>query len=104
MVDFGKPSGPEQAGVRPAVLLQDDDLLSALTTVIVVPITTNRKRLNLPATLLLSAGEAGLPQQSVLLGYQVQVRGKSRLISRLGELSRERLEEVEDKILEALGM
>ena len=45
MVDFGIPSGPEQAGVRPAILMQDDALTPALTTIIVVPLTTNLKRL-----------------------------------------------------------
>lgn len=49
-VDFGVPSGPEQSGQRPAILLQDDALTPALTTVIVLPLTTNLKRLALPTT------------------------------------------------------
>ena len=104
MTDFGNPSGPEQAGQRPAIILQDNLLNDALVTVIVVPITTNLKRLLMPATLRLDAGEGGLPQESVVLGYQVQVRGKARLLQKLGELSPERLADVQDAVLTALGL
>jgi len=104
MVDFGHPSGPEQAGQRPAVLLQEDVFTHALTTVIVLPLTTNLKRLSLPTTLRIPAGEGGLLQDSVLLCHQIQVRGKARLLSRLGELSAERFAEVQDCVLTTLGM
>jgi mRNA interferase MazF len=104
LTDFGVPSGPEQAGQRPAIVLQDNALNSALSTIIVVPLTTNLKRLTLPATLRLEAGEGGLPQESVVLGYQVQVRGKVRLTQKIGELSPERFAEVQDAVLTALGL
>ena len=104
MVDFGIPSGPEQAGVRPAILMQDDALTPALTTIIVVPLTTNLKRLLAQPTLLLHAGEGGLPQDSVALCFQVQVRGKARLQSRLGVLTPERFEQVRNGVLAVLGL
>ena len=104
MVDFGIPSGPEQAGVRPAILMQDDALTPALTTIIVVPLTTNLKRLLAQPTLLLHAGEGGLPQDSVALCFQVQVRGKARLQSRLGVLTLEQFEQVRNGVLAALGL
>ena len=71
MVDFGIPSGPEQSGERPAIILQDEALISALTTVIVLPLTTNLKRLALPTTRMIPAGEGGLKQDSVALCHQV---------------------------------
>ena len=104
LVDFGSPTGPEQAGERPAIILQDNSIISVLSTVVVVPLTTNLKRLTLPATLRLEAGEAGLTQASVVLGYQVQVRGKVRLRQKLGELTPARLSEVQDAVLTALGL
>ena len=91
MVDFGLPSGPEQAGVRPAVILQEDALNQTLVTTIVVPLTTNPRRLSIATTLVLNAGEGGLPKESVALCHQVQVRSKARLLSRLGALAPERL-------------
>ncbi|HEY3242592.1 MAG TPA: type II toxin-antitoxin system PemK/MazF family toxin [Phycisphaerae bacterium] len=104
MVDFGTPSGPERARQRPAIVLQDDALTAALTTVIVLPLTTNLKRLALPTTVLVRAGEAGLPRDSVVLCHQVQVRGKARLLSRIGELAPDRLAEVQDRLLDTLGL
>ncbi len=104
MVDFGPAMGPEQAGTRPAVILQDDALGQVFATTIVIPLTTNLRRLSLPTTLLLNAGEGGLPRDSVALCYQVQVRGKARLTQRLGELSPERLSDIEAELLKALGL
>ena len=104
MVDFGPPLGPEQAGVRPSIIVQDDALNQTLTTLIVVPLTTKLRRLAIPTTLFINAGEGGLPQDSVALCHQVQVRGKARLISKLGELSQARLVEVQDGIRNALGL
>lgn len=104
MMDFGPPSGPEQAGIRPAVIMQDDALSSVLPTVIVVPVTTNIKRATLPSTVFLQAGEGGLPKDSVALCYQIQVRGRTRLILRLGALPAERLAQVLDEVQIALGL
>ena len=104
MVDFGPPTGPEQAGIRPAIILQDDSLGQVFATTIVVPLTTNLRRLSLPTTLLLNRGEGGLPRASVALCYQVQVRGKVRLTQRLGEISPERLSDIEAGLLTALGL
>jgi mRNA interferase MazF len=86
------------------VVLQDDALNDALTTVIVVPLTTNLKRLLMPGTLRFDAGEAGLPQESVLLGYQIQVRGKVRLRERIGTLTPERFAEVQEAVLSVIGL
>ena len=100
MVDFGVPSGPEQAGEHPAIVLHDSALISALTTVIVLPLTTNLKRLALPTTRMIPAGEGGLKQDSGALCHQVQVRGKVRLLFRLDELSQERLSGIEQCLLD----
>ena len=104
MVDFGVPSGPEQAGRRPAIIMQDDGLTPALVTVIVVPLTTNLRKQSLATCLLIEAGEGGLPQDSVALCHQIQVRGKARLSSQLGTLSPTRMAEVEICLLNALGL
>ena len=104
LTDFGAPSGPEQAGSRPAIILQSDDLTPIYATVVVVPLTTNLKRLALPTTVLIPEGEAGLPKDSVALCHQVQVRGKVRLGSLVGELSPDYMDQVEQTVLTAIGM
>ena len=45
MTDFCSPSGLEQSGQRPAIVLQDNALNDVLTTVVAVALTTNLKRL-----------------------------------------------------------
>jgi len=104
MVDFGVPSGPEQAGVRPAIVLQEDALTEDLETTIVIPLTTKTKRLAIPTTVFFLAGEAGLPQDSVALCHQVQVRGKARFLSRVGTLTPGKLLDVQNALLDALGL
>ena len=84
--------------------MQDDDLISALTTVLVIPLTTNLKRLSLPTTVLISKGNAGLDHDSVALCHHLQVRGKAGLISRIGALSPDCLAEVQECLLDVLGL
>lgn len=104
MVDFGVPSGPEQAGIRPAIVLQENTLNQDLETSIVIPLTTKTKRLAIPTTVFLPAGEAGLPQDSVALCHQVQVRGKVRFLSLLGTLTSSRIAEVQNALMDALDL
>src|SRR5947207_80349 len=104
IVDFGPPSGPEQAGIRPAVVLQDNSFVASLTTVIVIPLTTNLKQLRIPCTVLLNAGEGGLTKDSVALCHYMRSRSKARLREKLGVLPPEPLEEIETQILNLLGI
>jgi mRNA interferase MazF len=103
MVDFGAPSGPEQAGRRPAIILQDDSVTASLITVVVVPLTTNPRRLSIPWTVRIDAGD-GVPKESVALCFQVQVRGKARLLHKLGEVSVPTMKRIEAKVLAAIGL
>lgn len=104
MADFGPPAGPEQAGKRPALIMQDDTLTPLYTTVIVVPLTTNLRRLSYPTTVLIPANEGGLPSDSAALCHQVQVRGKARLLYRMGELAPKWMTEIQNQLLNALGL
>ena len=104
IVDFGPPSGPEQAGVRPAIILQDKALIDSLDSVLVIPLTTNLRRLDIPCTVRINAGEAGLSRDSVALCHYLRARGKARLKDKLGDLTSERLEEIEKQTLNVLGV
>jgi len=53
---------------------------------------------------MIPAGEGGLKHDSVALCHQIQVRGKARLLNRLGELSEDRLGEIEECLLDILGL
>lgn len=103
MVDLGKPRDHELAYKHPAVVLQSDDL-SRLDTVILVPTTTKLYRARQRGTVLLKAGEGGLREDSVVLCHRITAVDKVRFLWRLGELSPEKLAEVEVTVAYALGL
>lgn len=104
MVDFGDPTGPEQAGRRPAIILPADPVTASLPTVLVVPLTTNLKRLAIPWAVRVDAGDGGLPRDSAALCHQLQVRGKIRLLQKLGDVPGPTMKRIETKVLEAIGL
>src|SRR2546430_14876161 len=59
LVDLGNAKDDhEQAGQRPAVIFQTDDL-SRLNTVVIIPLTTQLKRAGFASTVSISSKEAG---------------------------------------------
>ncbi len=96
--------GSEQAGMRPVVIVQNSLLNRFSRTVVVIPFTTNLKRAELPSGVLISVGAGGLKQDSVALCSQIRVLDKSRLTNRLGKLSDEWMERIEDTLAFVLDM
>jgi mRNA interferase MazF len=87
---------PSVPGVpHPHVVIQDDVLnQSRIPTTIVCGLSSNLKRAEEPGNVLLHATEGGLAQQSVIIVSQVSTVDKAALTQRIGNLSRERIEEV----------
>ena len=104
MADLNPIRGSEQAGIRPGLVLQNDAINKVTTTVLSIPLTTNLRRAVLPSCVQLAAGEGGLPGDSVVLGHQLRVLDKSRLLRRLGSVSANSLAAIENVVLFALGM
>lgn len=71
-VDFGRPRGSEPAKVRPAVVLQADWLLATtISTVLVVPLTSNVALEAFPGNVLVPLDSSGLDRDSVAVVTQV---------------------------------
>jgi mRNA interferase MazF len=87
LADLNPSRGSEQAGIRPVIIVQRESLNRFTRTVVVVPLTTNLRRTQVPGTVLIPAGEGGLSQDSVALCYQIVVVDEQRLIRQLGSLS-----------------
>ena len=87
LADLNPSRGSEQAGIRPVILVQRQNLERFTRTVVVIPVTTNLRRAQVPGTMLIPAGEGGLSQESVALCYQIVVIDKQRLQRQLGTLS-----------------
>jgi mRNA interferase MazF len=97
--DFGIPFGGDPGFRRPVLILQDDAFnVSAINTVIVVPLTTNLALEAAPGNVLLDKEESGLPKDSVIVVSQIGAIDKDRLIEKAAKLGKGSIEDVENGI------
>lgn len=102
-VRFPAPHGSEPGFDRPAIVLQNEDF-DRLATVIVIPTTSNLKRVTQRGNVLLKAGTAGLREDCVALCHQISCIDKSNLLDSLGELPPESLSQIETVVAYVLGL
>lgn len=77
----------EQGGIRPVIIIQNDVGNKYSPTVIVLPITSEIKKENMPTHCVLRKSLInGLDADSMILAEQVRVIDKSRLIDKIGFL------------------
>ncbi|MBM4424833.1 MAG: type II toxin-antitoxin system PemK/MazF family toxin [Chloroflexi bacterium] len=98
--DLNPVIGSEQAGVRPVLVVQNDEANARIPTVTVIPITSNLRASRFLFTVFLPASESGLPKDSVALAFQIRTLDRSRLTRKVGRLPDEVMEQV-DRALEA---
>jgi mRNA interferase MazF len=80
--------GSEQRGSRPVVVVSRDAINESSPIVSAAPCTTYREgRRIYPSQVLVKAPEGGLDADSVVLGEQVRVLDKKRLLRRRGEMT-----------------
>ena len=96
--------GSEQAGRRPVLVIQNDAINRFTSTVLAIPLTANLRRAQLPSSVLLPRGAAGLPEDSVVLCHQLRVLDSQRLTARIGSVDQAHLLQVEAAILFTIGI
>ena len=79
LADLNPSRGSEQAGIRPVIIVQHNNIDRFTSTVVVIPLTSNLRRAQIPGTMVIPAGQAGLNQESVALCYQIVVIDRQRL-------------------------
>jgi len=97
-VNLGTPKGAEQAGARPVLIFQNNNITTYSRTVIIIPFTTNLNRAKLPGGVLVKQGEGGLLFDSVALCHQIRVVDKSRIERKLGTLPEDTVNKIEEAI------
>ena len=102
--DLGTPTGHEQGGGRPVVVLQIDQLNGSGTTVIVPTTTLNPAKPARPTEVRLNSGEGGLTNDSIVKCDRIRVLAVERLRRRLGRLPRERMSSIESVVAGVLGL
>jgi mRNA interferase MazF len=98
-IELDEPSGSEPGYLHPHVIIQNNLFnRSRINTVVVCVLTSNLRRANSPGNVLLEAGEADLPEQSVVNVSQILTINKSQLGEKIGTLSTERVRQILDGI------
>ncbi len=101
--DLDPIRGSEQAGVRPVLIFQNNDVSRFTTTSLAIPLTTNLRRALLPSCVRIPQGEGGLTSESVALCHQMRVLDTICLRSRIGQVSLQTLAEVEPRYSNSLN-
>lgn len=96
--------GSEIAKTRPALIISNDIGNQHAGRVIVAPITTANVEKVYPFEVKLPVGEGGVSQASKVLLDQIRTVDKSRLSTRLGTISKLRIEEVNRAIRLSLAV
>ncbi|MEQ8189433.1 MAG: type II toxin-antitoxin system PemK/MazF family toxin [Candidatus Eremiobacterota bacterium] len=87
-IEMPPSNGHEQAGNRPAIILQNSQLKDKLPTVIIVPLTSQLTAQTFPGTFVIYPdSENGLSMNSVALIFQIRSIDKKRLKRRIGRLN-----------------
>jgi mRNA interferase MazF len=94
-VPLEEQNGSDPGITHPHVVIQDDVINhSRIQTVVICALTTNIKRANMPGNVLLEAGEANLPKQSIVVVSQVSTVDKAQLGEYIGSLTKERMDQI----------
>lgn len=78
-------AGAEQKGIRPVLIVSNEEFNQAMPNVTVLPLTSTRRRLY-PSEVSLPRGKAGQPLDSIIMAHQIRTISKQRLADLLGYL------------------
>ena len=104
LVDFGKPETaeePEQAKIRPALVLSVDEVNHHANLAVVVPITTTLRGLS--SHVVIAPPEGGLDRRSALQCDQIRAVSQRRFRRSLGHLPPATLHQVQERVCLILG-
>ena len=103
LVGLDPTTGREQAGMRPALVISVDIFNhGAAELVVAIPITSREK--GVPLHIKVDPPEGGLSLTSYVKCEDVRSISTSRLIRKLGDVSPQTIESVEDRLKILLGL
>ncbi len=98
-INLEELSGSKPGDRHPHVVIQNNVFnRSRITTVVVCTLTSNLRRASVPGNVLLEAGEANLPEPSVVNVSQIFTVDKRQLGVKMGTLSPERVRQILDGV------
>ncbi len=99
--DLNPVVGSEQGGIRPVLVVQNDVGNRHSPTVIVVPISSVRKK-NLPVHIQIRCSE--LPKNSTVLAEQIRTIDRCRLRSYIGSLDSGIMNKIDETMKISIGV
>ncbi len=102
IINWNPSRGSEQAGRRPALVIQNDIGNQKAPTTIVVAISSQIKMY--PMNVLIAPPEGGLEHASIVSTSQILTVSRERLERKLGRLSPEKMEAVNRAIRLSLAL
>ncbi len=102
LANWNPGRGSEQRGIRPALVIQNDIGNEKAPTTIVAAISSSVKLY--PMNVLIEPPEGGLTQPSIVKTSQILTISKERLERRLGNLSSQKMKEVDQAIKLSLAL
>ena len=102
--DLSPVIGSEQGGIRPVLIIQNDMGNKYSPTTIIVPLTKKvRLKINQPTHFWINPF-GNIRFDSIVLTEQIRVIDKSRLKEKIGVMNDKAMQEIDNKILIALGL
>jgi mRNA interferase MazF len=102
LVNWNPARGSEQAGIRPALVVQNNIGNEHSSTTIVAAISTTVKLY--PMNVLLDPPQGGLTEPSIIKTSQLLTVSKDRLEKRLGMINQYKINEVNQALKLSLGL
>ena len=102
LVNWNPARGSEQAGRRPALVIQNDIGNEKAPTTIVAAISSSVRVY--PMNVQINPPEGGLDHPSIIKTSQILTISKERLEKRLGRISRDSMDEVDKAIKLSLAL
>lgn len=97
-------TGSEQAGMRPALVVQNDVGNSTSPTTIIATITSQRRRHSYPFHVRFTSQESGLRMDGIVMCEQIQTVHQTRLGQLIGKLDIEKMQDVDLALHHSLGL
>lgn len=104
MADLNPAKGSEQGGIRPVLVMNNDDDYRMSNMAIVLPITTSWRKRNKTNTHIRVRAVKGLPKDSVIICEQIRTIDKQRLFEKIGDMDERCLIKAERALIRALEL
>lgn len=103
IADLNPGFGREIHKKRPVLVISNDVLNQNLSTVIMIPLSSIIPEFIGPDVVKVNK-KVGLDKESILIVNQIRSVDQARLIKRVGVLSQDKIEQVEDALMITLGV